>query len=316
MSKVSRENIFKYLSISIFIYNLLLIIVAFYRQISKFPDFSKINWYFFSYRGLLKYFYVHATYLGLINNVVLLFILFTFGEFSKKEKLFSIFIMLSSVLITMLSGSRIQFLITILILILFLISRLTIKRAVIFSLFISFSFIVLSNVPIVKERVIDTVFSPHSKFEYAVYGDKPGESASVSRRLSISFCGLESIKDNWLFGYGSNYVNKSKLLHCYQEKGLKNAFSQKFNTHNQYIGLILIGGLPLLLLFMFMFIKLFYISILNYDYIYIGFLIIITITCVTENIFERHFGIVFFSIINSLLYFFNKKPSTSNVKSI
>ncbi|MGX1928079.1 O-antigen ligase family protein [Flagellimonas sp. 2504JD4-2] len=287
-----------------FSYNILILVVAFVRQVARYPDFSRINWYFFSYRGLLKYFDIHATYLGLLNNLIILFLLLSLKKYNGSNRTLSYGMIVLSLLITVLSGSRIQIVVAIVMLLFFLIARFSKKGLIVFLGTIIFSGVLLTQIPIIKERVLDTVFNPTKKFEYAKYGKNPGDNASVKRRILMNNCGLEMFKEKWLFGYGSNYESSQKLLDCYKENQLAQAFENKYNVHNQYVGWLLTGGVLLFLIFMIVFYKSARKAISERDTLYLGFLSIIIITCCTENIFERHFGIVFFSLLNTFFYFY------------
>ncbi|MEQ5791013.1 O-antigen ligase family protein [Muricauda sp. NFXS6] len=301
---ISRNKVLAVLVRMLFVYNISIFTVAMARQISKYPDFSKINWYFFSYRGLLKYFDVHATYLGLLNNLAILFLLFLVQKQKPGERIFSYAMMISSLLITVLSGSRIQIVVTITLLLLFLFSKLSRKRLFVFLGIVLFSGLFLTYVPIVRERVIDTVFNPTKTFRYAKYGNNPGEKASLKKRLQMNMCGVNMINKKIWLGYGSAYEKEPELLKCYEEKGLLKAYENQFNVHNQYVGLLLTGGTVFFLTFMLVFFLSLFKSVSSSDFMYIGFLFIVSITGFTENILERHFGIIYFSLLNSFFYFY------------
>ncbi|CAM3756432.1 hypothetical protein FLCU109888_00005 [Flavobacterium cucumis] len=110
------------------------------------------------------------------------------------------------------------------------------------------------------------------------------------------------------FGTNSYSDIKNSLINCYSDSITDNSrrnwfLVNKFNTHNQFIDLYLIGGLIAFLIFI-IFLT---ISIINNHKSFFSVAIFITFTMVLliENIFHRQFGCLIFSIFTSL--YFTKK---------
>jgi O-antigen ligase len=152
-------------------------------------------------------------------------------------------------------------------------------------------------VPSSKKR-IDDVFN--SKL---ILPNKNQNSSEVNFRYGIYHCAGTILKENWITGVGSGNVQK-KLDDCYSGYSYKNYddYSHiEYNSHNQYIDICLkygVFGLIAFLIFLFW-------GLNTKDLIYHVFLSIILIGLVTENLFDRQIGVVFFTFFNSL-FFINK----------
>ncbi len=124
------------------------------------------------------------------------------------------------------------------------------------------------------------------------------ESNSFSTRLVIYRNAIQLIKAAPLLGYGIGDFNE-ELNKTYKKK--PPFLNKAYNSHNQYISFVIIGGLFLLLLyFIFMYLNI-KISILNRNYIYIIILCFYSIEMLSENILERENGVIFFSFFLSFL---------------
>lgn len=83
---------------------------------------------------------------------------------------------------------------------------------------------------------------------------------------------------------------------------IKYAIEENLNTHNNYLYFMVAGGLLCLFLFLTNIIKLLKISIGEKSHLLISFSIIIILNLLTENIFSRHFGLMFYSVFIILLF--------------
>ena len=167
-------------------------------------------------------------------------------------------------------------------------------------IFISGFFLLLLTVFIVpsSKKRVDDVFN--SKL---ILPNKNQNSNEVNFRYGIYHCASTILKENWITGVGSGNVQK-QLDDCYSGYTYKNYddYSQiEYNSHNQYIDICLkygVFGLIAFLIFLFW-------GVNTKDLIYHVFLFIILTGLVTENLFDRQIGVVFFTFFNSL-FFINK----------
>lgn len=149
----------------------------------------------------------------------------------------------------------------------------------------------------VKEAIITRLELPSKKMNE--------DSKAVNFRYAIHHCSFNIIKSNWLFGIGKNNVQK-ELDDCYSDFTYKNYddFSRKtYNSHNQYLDLWMAYGIFGLI---FLTITFFWGYRLNNELLYNVLLILIFMALLTENIFDRQIGVVFFTFFN-ILFFINEE---------
>lgn len=134
--------------------------------------------------------------------------------------------------------------------------------------------------------------------------NKTQKSEEVNFRYGIYHCVIIILKENWIIGVGPGNVQK-KLDNCYSGYTYKNYddYSKiEYNSHNQYLDIWLKYGIFGLILF---FVFLLW-GMKNINILYGIFLFIIMTAMLTENIFDRQLGVVFFTLFNTL-FFINPK---------
>lgn len=120
------------------------------------------------------------------------------------------------------------------------------------------------------------------------------------------------IKRSPVIGYGTG-SEKRMLKEKYFENRLFNSYIQEFNAHSEYLSLMLKMGIFGLLYFGIILFAGFRTSWKNRDLPLMGFLILVTIVCVSENLLDLNKGIFFFSFFYPL--FLWKTRSESLIKS-
>ncbi len=130
-----------------------------------------------------------------------------------------------------------------------------------------------------------------------------GEVTSTNIRYTIYDTAQKLIVASPLIGYGIGDYN-DVLLEKYRQDENQLLVEGKYNAHNQYFSLLLIGGIMVLLAFLFMTgINLVY-AIRYNNQLLILLLVFYVIVMFTENILERESGIIFFAFF---LNFFGLK---------
>ncbi|MDY7396188.1 O-antigen ligase family protein [Aureibaculum sp. 2210JD6-5] len=125
-------------------------------------------------------------------------------------------------------------------------------------------------------------------------------------RNGIYFCSFKLIKKSWLTGYGIGDVDE-QLQKCYNNELDSNVYTMfNYNSHNQYLHLLLTAGVLGLLLFLISFTLSIYISFKDANLLYILFSFFILFSLFTENVLSRHDGILFYSFFNAIFAFSNK----------
>jgi O-antigen ligase len=111
---------------------------------------------------------------------------------------------------------------------------------------------------------------------------------------------LELVRRSPLIGYGSG--SEAELLkEKYFEKGLYVSYINEFNTHNQYLAMLLKAGVAGLLLFLFILYYGYLAAIRRKDLLLLAFMLMITIVSLSENILDLNKGIFFYGFFFSLL---------------
>lgn len=141
--------------------------------------------------------------------------------------------------------------------------------------------------------------------------DQLGLSSSVdtwqkTNRLYIWKTSIEILQSNFFIGIGTGDMDDE--LSKEYGKINKSYFSKNpSNTHNQYLDYLIRYGVIGFLIIFIGFVFYFQNAISTNNEIYLAFLIIVCLCCLTENILNRQFGIVFFFFFNSLFLFGSNK---------
>ncbi|WP_344787237.1 hypothetical protein [Postechiella marina] len=101
-----------------------------------------------------------------------------------------------------------------------------------------------------------------------------------------------SANNNILIGNGIGDIQQS-LNEQYEKYKLEKPLKNDYNSHNQYIEFYVGLGIIGLGVFIYLLFNYFWIFIKFKDFIGLQFIIIVTITSITECIWNRHHGIVF-----------------------
>lgn len=246
---------------------------------------------------------VHGTYFSIWIGFGVILLTFMFVEFLRKKNRLLFFMPLIIIYFLYWQftiGARMPFFATISFLIFY--SFYTTKSWVVLSIFIIglVSMLVLEKDGI-SER-INNLFNYDFSFpkgKYEVYYKNISEEKI---RNGIYYCSYLKVKEAPLLGYGVGDVD-DQLQECYDEKFTDTDTYKRlsYNSHNEYINIILISGFAGFSVFLLSFFYLLQAGIKNK--LYLSFLCFILLNFCFENILSRHDGIIFFSFFNSLLYF-------------
>lgn len=260
---------------------------------------------------------VHGTYISLWIGLGLILSFKKLTLFlNDKAYLFSV--VFSSVIAYLLYWqitieARMPLIATIIALIVFFFSYLKSKKTIIILFFSLVIFIVGFTFinPSYYNRLI--VLKNH-KFELPK-GDYNVDFDKISNehiRNGIYYCGSVLAKESWLTGFGIGDVD-DKLQECYDTKIDSNVYNIfNFNSHNQYLHILLASGIIGLVFFIASLLFTIYLALKNKDGVYLSFAILIFMCLLTENILSRHDGILFYSFFNAIFAF---KIAYKNEKS-
>lgn len=289
-------------------YSAFLLSVAFYRQMSYKADFSTINWFFFTYYDFTAALDIHPTYFGIY--LCMAFAVLFYDFLLHQKRIIPMMLVLAFLVLNIfLSGSRIALaclIIIILVLLMFRMKYLERKIKIILIAFVVIVPILVFNlVPIIKERMVDMTFGLKDNYEYAKYGDEGKDNnynGGLGPRFQLWDCAIEVGNYNYLFGSGYGTTQK-RLNVCYNRKHLDSYAELGYQTHNQYFNNYARGGfIGLFVLLLIYFYSLFF-ALRRKHLLHLCLVIIVIIASLTENILNRHMGIVFFAFFNSLFFF-------------
>ncbi len=157
----------------------------------------------------------------------------------------------------------------------------------------SIFFLMVFNIPFLKSRMIN---------EFKVTRMAPPIEQthnSVNIRVGIYQCSWHLLKNNWVTGLGVGNV-QVELNNCYKKFNTDVYAKTTYNTHNQFLHIILSSGIIGLILFMLMFYSQFKLALVNKDHLYISFMVFVLICFLAENILVRIHGVLFFTYFNTL----------------
>ncbi|WP_439131146.1 O-antigen ligase family protein [Polaribacter sp.] len=133
-------------------------------------------------------------------------------------------------------------------------------------------------------------------------------SNSTNIRYSIYKTTFFLIKRSPFIGYGIGDFN-DQLINEYRKNNIQILLSREYNSHNQYLSFLLIGGIPLLFSFFYFLYYNISLSIKNKNFLLVIIISFYSIVMLSENILERENGVIFFSF---LINFFSLKNFIKN----
>lgn len=113
-------------------------------------------------------------------------------------------------------------------------------------------------------------------------------------------CAWELIEKRPVFGYGTG-DEIGLMMKQYLKYNMMLSYKEEFNTHNQFIALLLKNGIVGLVIFLGMLGYFFTLAIQSKNFLYLSFLMLLSIGLITENIVDANKGIFFFALFNTLL---------------
>lgn len=138
--------------------------------------------------------------------------------------------------------------------------------------------------------------------------DLSGQLDDVNMRLAKWYFSIEAGKDRWFLGNGTG-DGQDALMNKYLENNFMEGYIPQYNSHNQYLQTWLSLGIVGLIIMLCTICVPIYLSFKSENILYLAFLGLILLFCITESIFSRQYGVVFYSFFNSLFAFHYLKGS-------
>ena len=243
----------------------------------------------------------HPIYLSLAISISLILLFNIFKNKFKKGVTILIFsgfiIQLTTLIIMSRKGVLLAFILV------FILRILILKKLSIKTFFYSVFF--LGAVSLVTLQISsDTITRFKEVFDKKSY-KKVEDFSSTSIRYYVYECSLKVFKKNILFGYGVGDV-KNELKKCY--KTVSNVlYKGNYNSHNQYLGVLLYVGIFGLILLLFILGFNFWLFFTSNDYTSLCILLLFATIMMFENILDRQNGVILYSFFINYLGFINFK---------
>jgi len=314
MSEKYRDLVFKFF----ILITILIPVIGFISQLGTYFE-TKDSGYFYNdhlvhYAGKKQ-----AAYFGLYANFALVGVFYFWQKISVKTKLQKITLASAFsflLIIQYLLASRMALLIMFLVIIGFLIvqiftntSRKQILSMLIGAALVSIGLIVLFPKVIKRFNSIthtDYQFDNTNPINHFNGEIKAENWNGLNTRLALWTCAWEQIEEKPFFGTGIGDV-QNDLVKKYQEKNFIFALESNFNSHNQYLDIMLSNGIVGLFLFVCFILYILYLAIKNKSWFLAGVVVIVAMSCLTENILSRNQGVVVFIVFLSMLLFSEKE---------
>ncbi len=126
---------------------------------------------------------------------------------------------------------------------------------------------------------------------------------STNIRYTIYQCAGSIISEAGIFGYGVG-DGKRKLVQCYESEA-QFLVANNYNSHNQYLGIILKSGYLGLFLFVIFVLYQLIKGLNNRNHLLVALLLFYCMVMFSENILERENGVMFFALLINLFVMLN-----------
>lgn len=239
---------------------------------------------------------IHATYLSVYTAFsLLLFIYLTFeskGLLKKWVCIIAAFILCAGLIQLSSRSVFIAFLLIINLVFPFFLfyGRKRVIFLVAASVISAATLLAITRVDSFKTRYINELKTDLTKNARIIENTEP----RVARWNAI----LELIKKSPVIGYGTG-AEKSLLKEKYFEKGLFFSYLNEFNAHNEYLSFLLKTGIIGLAVFVYVLFYGFSAAVRNGDLLFLSFMMLVAITCISENFLELNKGIFFYGFFFS-----------------
>ena len=261
----------------------------------------------------LKYVQLHPSYYSLW---ICFSALFLTQDVFKQEKLQAIIIRVLLVLILVFTallfssrGPLLGFFVAFIIVLLSLFKSSS-KKLIFLALVFTVIGVSVTQMSFLKSRFID-------EFTAQEFRPPVGNAhTSTNIRVGIYTCVLQIFNNNNKFiGVGIGDVQK-ELDSCYQQFHTRVYEESNYNTHSSYFNILLATGTIGLIMFLVVWSYQFKLAYNSENKLYLGFLILIAVSMLFENILIRMHGAVFYALFNSIFVknLFVNKSTLSRAK--
>lgn len=244
---------------------------------------------------------IHGTYFSLWIAFGVLILFSQLGTAKKRTVVFLSITITYFIYWQLVIGARLPFLSTLFLVIFFLIYKIRSKQFKTYTV-IGIAVIFITLLVFNQKKIVQKIDFSLPKGDYHL---QHKTLTSEQIRGGIYFCSFNLIQNRWLFGYGIGDVN-DQLNACYKKEIDTNVYQIKhYNTHNQYVQMLLSSGIIGLVFFIVSIIVAIRHSYKNDLKLFLLFNLLLSICFFTENILSRHDGILFYAFFNSIFMFYS-----------
>jgi O-antigen ligase len=143
-------------------------------------------------------------------------------------------------------------------------------------------------------------------FTFISKSDGNAAENSLHFRNLIYQIDFNILKDSWLFGIGPVKLQEYLDMAYFNLSVITKQMIVSYNTHNEYLNQWICFGLAGLLYFISVFVLHIKKAHLQKNLLYYAFLLVVMVSCMTENILSRQSGIIFFAFFGALFYYSNQ----------
>lgn len=164
------------------------------------------------------------------------------------------------------------------------------------TLFILVPIVLIGGIFAYQNASVREKISQRTDFSYQKINNNPYEYSAT--RMGPLKNSLSLLQNNWFWGLGTGDAHEAmKMWYIENELDLL----VNFNSHNQYLGIMLLVGVPGLTVYLTSLLYPLYLSFSNRFFLFSAYIIILLICSLSENILETNKGIVFFAFFYSIL---------------
>lgn len=291
-----KDTVFKVFAISLSIAVLYLMYHSIHFIAVHQLTLSALEWERFYHRFFTQKLDIHPIYLSLYLALSILYLLSRFGQQKLLVKIFWILLLIIHFCGLYFCSSR-NTIISLLLILIFIAPFFLRHRK---KLVLSLSLLLL-GIGIALGIKDDYV---KQRFTRDLLGDVQSTSANAKlfpeSRIVRWKIAYELIQQKPIWGYGTG-DEIPLLVDQYAKRKMWESYFSQFNTHNQYLALLLKHGIVGLIFILLCFGYYLYLAIKSKSFLYLAFLILILLGAFTENLFDANKGIFYIAFFNVLL---------------
>lgn len=252
----------------------------------------------FYYLDLLSFTFMHPSYIGMFEAFAFIIIsidlIKNWQLLNSKRKWLYLFVLLFLTLFIFLLTAKMA------IASLFIFGNIAFFILAKNNLGRNYAILIILSCNIIALTALLSLPYTRERFKLLFTYDEVAYANSVNSRSEIWKASMEVAKQHPLIGTGSGDAEKA-LTETYARNGFEKGVTESYNTHNQYLQVLVETGIIGLLLFTAFLVFCIRVAILDKNYLYLSFLLLFMVNIFTESMLKTQSGVVFFVFFNSLL---------------